>query len=260
MVGTVRIGTSGWQYRDWAGAFYPPGTPMRRWFEHYATQFPTVEINATFYRLPRVTTVEQWRARAPAGFRFAVKGSRYLTHNKKLADPEEPVATVTGRMAPLAGTHGIWLWQLPPNLGKDIPRLDRFLRLLPPVPRHAVEFRHHSWYDGETEQLLREHGVAWVWLSDGLSSDHHPITADQVYLRFHGLASDKSSRYRWDYSDDELAPWAARLRRAAEAGCDCWVYFNNDFAGHAPRNARQLAAALDGLVPTWPPRRETGQV
>lgn len=251
MGGTVRVGTSGWQYRDWAGAFYPEGLPQKRWFEHYATVFSTVEINASFYRLPRETTVESWRERAPDGFCFAVKGSRYLTHNKKLNDPEAPIATITGRIGPLGPTLGSWLWQLPPNLHKDLPRLERFLGALPGA-NHAVEFRHTSWYDDEVEDVLRRHGVAWVWLSDRQMPHRTPITAPFVYLRFHGLSADEDQRYRWDYSEAELEPWADRLRAAAADGRDGWAYFNNDFAAIAPRNALTLIAMLGDVAEPWP--------
>jgi uncharacterized protein YecE (DUF72 family) len=250
--GVVRVGTSGWQYDDWRGRFYPDGLPKRAWFEHYARCFPTVEINATFYRLPKTSTVERWHDAAPDRFRFAVKGSRYLTHNKKLHDPAEPIATITSRMAPLKGFHGVWLWQLPPNLHLDVGRLERFLAALPGGPGHAVEFRHRSWFVGEVEQVMARHGVAWVWLSDRQMPDHAPVTADFVYLRLHGLAEDEALRYRWDYTEAQLAPWADRLRAAAADGRDGWVYFNNDYDANAPRNAMTLADVLGDDAVRWP--------
>lgn len=249
--GTVRVGTSGWQYDDWSGAFYPDDCPKRRWFEYYATRFSTVEINATFYRLPRQSTVQSWHDRAPDRFRFAVKGSRYLTHQKKLRDPRDPVETVTTRLAPLKTFHGVWLWQLPPNLHVDVERLERFLSALPGSHRHAVEFRHRSWYASEVEQALADHGVAWVWLSDGRMPDACPVTADFLYLRLHGLSEDETQRYRYDYAADELAPWAERLRHAATDGLDGWVYFNNDHQANAPRNAETLIELLGDAAVSW---------
>ena len=243
-VGVVRVGTSGWQYNDWAGSFYPAGVPKSRWLEHYTTRFPTVEINATFYRLPRSSTVEKWHDRVPRHFRFAVKGSRYLTHNKKLADPEESTHLIVARMVPLRSRHGVWLWQLPPSLHRDVPRLERFLRALPESTRHAVEFRHPSWYAGDVEAALLRHNVAWVWLSDSQMPQAYPVTADIVYLRLHGLSTNPDERYRWDYSSSELSGWASRLRDAAASGRDSWVYFNNDFHAHAPRNADLLISLL----------------
>ncbi|MBW3603774.1 MAG: DUF72 domain-containing protein [Actinobacteria bacterium] len=248
---TVRVGTSGWQYDDWRGTFYPDDVAKRRWFEHYTSRFPTVEINATFYRLPKPATVERWHDRAPDRFRFAVKGSRYLTHNKKLKAPSDPVATITERMAPLKTFHGVWLWQLPPNLHLDVDRLERFLDTLPGGPGHAVEFRHRSWYVDEVEDALARHNVAWVWLSDHQMPDTCPVTADFVYLRFHGLAEDDDQRYRYDYAERELAPWAERLRSAAADGRDGWVYFNNDYQANAPRNAATQIDLLGDAAEPW---------
>lgn len=250
--GVVRVGTSGWQYDDWRGAFYPDHVPKRLWFEYYATRFPTVEINATFYRLPRTSTVQRWHDRAPDRFRFAAKGSRYLTHNKKLADPHDPIDTVITRLAPLKTFQGVWLWQLPPNLHVDVERLEVFAAALPGSQRHAVEFRHDSWYTDEIERTLARHGIAWVWLSVHQMPDASPITADFVYLRFHGLSDDDEQRYRYDYSEDELSVWADRLRAAAADGCDAWVYFNNDYDAHAPRNATTLIEMLDDTALRWP--------
>jgi len=247
----VRVGTSGWQYDDWRGRFYPGDLPKRRWFAHYAERFPAVEINATFYRLPKEQTVERWHDAAPDRFRYAVKGSNYLTHSKKLRDPEDPVATITSRMAPLKAFHGVWLWQLPPNLHVDVARLERFLSALPGGPGHAVEFRHDSWYVDEVEHTLARHDVAWVWLSDRQMPDAAPVTADLVYLRLHGLDEDPDRRYRWDYSTDELAPWVGRLRAAAADGCDGWVFFNNDFDANAPRNAATLIDLLGDVAEPW---------
>jgi uncharacterized protein YecE (DUF72 family) len=249
--GVVRVGTSGWQYDDWRGRFYPRDLAKRRWFARYAARFPTVEINATFYRLPAMSTVERWHDAAPARFRYAVKGSRYLTHIKKLRDPADPVATISERMAGLKSRHGVWLWQLPPNLHVDVDRLARFLSVLPDGPGHAIEFRHRSWYVDEVEAALTGHNVAWVWLSDRQMPDTMPVTADFVYLRLHGLADDPQKRYRWDYTDAELAPWAERLRAAAAAGRDGWVYFNNDADANAPRNAAMLIDQLGDAAEPW---------
>lgn len=250
--GTVRVGTSGWAYDDWAGRFYPEGVGRRRWFSHYAQHFGVVELNGTFYGLPRTSTVEKWHDEAPDRFRFAVKGSRWVTHQKKLRDPEQGVRNVVERLAPLKTFLGVWLWQLPPNLHRDVPRLRHFLEVLPRSVPHAVEFRHASWYDDEVEQALRDHGVAWVWLSDRTMPDATPVTADHVYVRFHGLSEDSDQRYRWDYRADELRPWATRLVQEAEGGRDAWVFFNNDHAAHAPHNAQTLVELLGDAALPWP--------
>lgn len=248
----VRVGTSGWQYDDWDGSFYPDQVARKRWFEHYASVFPTVEINYSFYRLPRQSTAEGWHDRAPDRFRYAVKGSRYITHNLKLGDgTAEAIDNVTGRLAPLKAFLGVWLWQLPPNLHRDVGRLERFLSLLPGGD-HAVEFRHRSWFDDAVFDTLADHGAACVWVSDRQMPDVRPVTADFVYLRLHGLADDPDDRYRYDYSRDELAPLADRLADQVASGRDGWVFFNNDHRARAPANARTMIGLLGDAAVDWP--------
>lgn len=245
----MRVGTSGWSYDDWDGRFYPDEVARTRWFDHYAGHFPTVEINYSFYRLPRQTTVEKWHGQAPDRFRYAVKGSRYITHNLKLGgDVEDAIGNVVRRMAPLKTFLGVWLWQLPPNLHKDVERLDRFLSLLPGSD-HAVEFRHRSWWDEEVEETLRRHDAAFVWLSDSDMPDARPLTSDTIYVRLHGKGEE---RYRYDYSDRELEEWAARLRALAADGHDAWVFFNNDHRAKAPKNAATLVELLGDAAEPWP--------
>lgn len=247
---TIRVGTSGWSYDDWDERFYPQEVAKKRWFDYYASRLSTVEINYSFYRLPRTSTVEKWHDRAPDGFRYAVKGSRYITHNRKLADPDEPVANVVDRLAPLRSVLGVWLWQLPPNLHRDVDRLETFLDALPSSARHAVEFRHRSWFDDEVVEVLRRHGVAQVWLSDTQMPDVTPITADFVYVRFHGIGPE-DQRYRYDYTHADLRPWADRLREAADDGANGWVFFNNDYRARAPRNAATLVDLLGDAAYPW---------
>ena len=203
------VGTSGWSYDHWGGGgFYPPEVPRTRWFEHYATRYPTVELNATFYRLPNEQTVTRWRQRAPTGFRFAVKGSRYITHRLKLADAAEPTELFLQRMRHLGQTLAVVLWQLPPNLHLDLGRLEKFLLGLPPGFRHAVKVRHPSWVEEGTFELLAAHQVAWVAVSSRALPPVRRRTAPFVYLRFHGLEGGFAHRY----TEDELAPWAEWLR------------------------------------------------
>lgn len=244
----VRVGTSGWSYDDWDGRFYPEEVPRSRWFEHYARVFPTVEVNYSFYRLPRTSTIERWHDQAPDRFRYAVKGSRYVTHNLKLAGAADAVGNVTERMAPLRSFLGVWLWQLPPNLKKDVERLDTFLGLLPGGQRHAVEFRDRSWWDADVYDALASHGAACVWLSDGQMPDETPTVADFIYVRMHGLGEE---RYRHDYTDTELEPWAKRLEEAARGGLDAYVYFNNDHRAMAPANASRLIELLGDTALDW---------
>ena len=235
----VWIGTSGWVYKEWAGHFYPKGWPKKDEFSYYVRHFPTVEINATFYRLPTLKMVQGWHDRAPKGFLFAVKGSRYLTHIRRLKDTGPGLRKYFGRLKPLGDRTGPILWQLPPNFGKtdeNTQRLSRFLQKLPRHHQHAVEFRHPSWMDEATFSLLRTHHVANVWISSLRMPQDYTITADFVYLRFHGL---KDGAYH-DYTADELEPWARQLKLAAARGLPCYAYFNNDLNTRAPLNAEAL--------------------
>jgi uncharacterized protein YecE (DUF72 family) len=235
----IWIGTSGWVYKQWAGNFYPKGWPKKDEFRYYVRHFPTVEINATFYRLPTLKMVHGWHDKAPDGFVFAVKGSRYLTHIKRLKDTSAGLKKYFSRIVPLGDRTGPILWQLPPSFAKDagtMQRLQRFLAKLPRKYQHAVEFRHPSWFDEETFDLLREHRAANVWLSSLRMPADYTTTADFVYLRFHGLAG---GAYH-DYTEAELKPWAKQLSRAARAGLPAYVYFNNDLNTRAPLNAAAL--------------------
>lgn len=251
MAGEVRIGTSGWQYADWRGVVYPAGLGTSRWLEHYATLFPTVEVNATFYRLARETSVQGWRAAAPAGFEFAFKGSQFITHRLKLTDPTRALERFFAPLDPVVDRTAAILWQLPGGWKRNPARLDDFLATLPSRRRYAVEFRDDDWFHDDNYAVLRRHGVALVWMSSSLTERHESVrTAEHVYVRFHGLSVDP---YRYDYSADELRPWAERLRDLADSGTPVWVYFNNDYDGHAVRNAQTLIRLLGDAARTWPP-------
>ncbi|WP_334160563.1 DUF72 domain-containing protein [Phenylobacterium sp.] len=232
----LRIGCSGWVYKDWTGPFYPPGTKDRERLEYYATRFDTAEINASFYRLPSEKMVEGWRERAPEGFVYAWKVSRFITHNKKLNDCAEPVALVFGRMAPLAEHCGPALIQLPPQLRRNDERLAGFLKLLPKGRRHTVEFRHPSWYDPAVFRILSDFDASLC------ISDHHhapapwEVTASWVYVRGHG----PGGRYHGRYPDAELAMWADHIARFRAAGRDVYAYFDNDIKSAAPFDAETL--------------------
>lgn len=235
----VWIGTSGWAYKEWAGHFYPKGWPKKDEFAYYVRHFPTVEINATFYRLPSLKTVGGWNGRAPKGFIFAVKGSRFLTHIKRLKDTGPGLRKYFSRLVPLGDHTGPILWQLPPNFQKNddnVTRLTRFLKKLPARYQHAVEFRHPGWMDKATFGLLRDHNAANVWISSLRMPQDYTVTSNFVYLRFHGL---KDGAYH-DYTTDELRPWAKQLSLAADRGTPCYVYFNNDLNTRAPLNAEAL--------------------
>jgi uncharacterized protein YecE (DUF72 family) len=241
---TIRIGCSGWSYDHWrGGVFYPQGLPSTRWLDYYATRFDTVELNATFYRLPARSAAERWAAGTPDGFRFAVKVSRYLTHVVRLADTAEHLGLLLERIEPLleAGKAGPLLWQLPPTFQRDDERLAEALAELPGSIRHAFEFRHPSWFVPDVLDALRRHRVALV-IGDrpevhGFQSDE--LTTDLAYLRFHHGTRGR----RGNYSEAELEEWARRIRGYATTA-EVWAYFNNDWEGFAVHNARDLQAML----------------
>ncbi len=238
----VHVGCSGWVYPHWRELFYPKGVPQREWLSYYASQFDTVEINNTFYRLPSQTAVEGWAEHTPEGFLFSVKVSRYLTHIKRLTMVEQGMKRFYEPLEPLtaSGKLGPLLWQFPPNFHRDTERLAEAVAALP-EGRNAFEFRHESWFEDEVYALLRQHGVALVighersrWVSTP------PVrTADWSYVRFHYGGRGRHG----NYSDAEIATWARRLaqwRRDTEL----YVYFNNDWQGFAIRNARLLKRSL----------------
>jgi uncharacterized protein YecE (DUF72 family) len=240
---TVWIGTSGWQYRDWRGRLYPEPLAMRGWLEHYAARFATVESNNAFYRLPQRRVFEAWRDRTPDDFVMAVKVSRYLTHIRRLREPEEPVERFLDRVAGLGPKLGPVLLQLPPQLRRDDERLADCLRQFPPGIRVAVEFRHATWFADDVRALLTEYRAALC-----LADRRRPLTplwrtADWTYLRFHeGVASPRPC-----YGRAALAAWARRLADGWGPDAECWVYFNNDPRGCAPRNAAQFARSVSGI-------------
>ena len=240
-MGAVRIGCSGWVYDHWRDRVYPDGLPQRRWLEHYATLFDTVEVNATFYRLPRRDTVAAWVEGTPAGFVFAVKASRYLTHVKRLRDLGRGLERFYACIEPLVGSPklGPVLWQLPENFHRDDERLAGALERLPPG-RHCFEFRHESWFRPDVYGLLREHGAALV-VGDTPARPFqaHELTADWAFVRFH---QGRRGR-RGNYSDRELAGWAERLA-AWRTRADVYAYFNNDWEGFAVRNALSMRDLL----------------
>jgi len=239
----IYIGTSGWVYKEWSNDFYR-GLKPKEQFQFYTTQFPTVEINATFYRLPSVKMAHGWRSKAPAGFVFAVKGSRFITHIKRLNNLGGSVNKYFRRIKPLRPRVGPLLWQLPPNFKKDLPRLAKFLKRLPKIFSHAVEFRHPSWLEAETCDLLRRHHAAFVLVSSLRMPMDLSVTGDFVYVRFHGL----SGGARHDYSRAELKPWAKHLCAQAKAGKNAFVYFNNDLNVRAPNNAKLLMEMCGSLA------------
>ena len=239
----IRIGCSGWQYRHWKGDFYPGDLPLRAWLEYYAARFNTVEINNSFYRLPEASTFTAWGRRAPHGFLYAVKASRYLTHMKKLKEPADAVARFFTRARRLAASFGPVLYQLPPRWPVNIERLKTFLRVLPHERRHAIEFRDASWYSDAVFAALERHRVALVVHDMAGSASGKIAVGPFVYARFHG-----PQKYSGRYPDDILAAWAEWLASQQQSGRRIYAYFNNDTGGHAPRDAARLREALTPLV------------
>ena len=241
----VRIGTSGWVYQHWRGLFYPRDLPQPEWFAHYAREFDTVEVNNSFYRLPSETAFDAWREQAPPGFLYAVKASRYLTHMKKLKDPEGPLKLFFERVGRLGPTLGPVLYQLPPRWRLDLPRFEHFLAALPPGYRHVVEFREASWLTEPAFALMERHGVAHC-LHDMRPLQVPPrVTAPLVYVRFHGDPDHPA--YLGNYDLPTLEAWAARIADWRRQGLDVYAYFNNDNRGYAIENARTLRGLLGGL-------------
>jgi uncharacterized protein YecE (DUF72 family) len=236
----IHIGCSGWVYRHWKGGFYPTDLPQKRWFERYASEFDTVEINASFYRVPLASTFEGWRDKAPPGFRYAVKVNRFITHMKKLLDCEQPLADFIALARLLGPTLGPLLYQLPPSLHKDLPRLEAFLQRLPADLGQVVEFRNRSWYDEDVLALLDRHGVGFVTHDLlGLISPRW-ASGRTAYVRFHGTGG----KYRGRYSDEQMRGWADWLLEQCAAGRSAWAYFNNDIGGDAIEDARTLKAMV----------------
>jgi uncharacterized protein YecE (DUF72 family) len=237
----VRIGCSGWNYRDWREDFYPAGTPATRWLEHYALVFDTVEVNSTFYRLASPPAVAKWADQTPPDFIFAVKASRYMTHIRRLRDVRGGVGRFYAPLAPLAeaGKLGPTLWQLPESFRRDDGVLRAALRALPDG-RHCFEFRHPSWFEPQVLEMLRDSGVALV-IGDHPERPFQPLelTADWTFIRFHRGRRGRGG----NYSAAELSTWKRRIA-AWRSKAEVFAYFNNDWKGFAPRNARWLATRL----------------
>jgi uncharacterized protein YecE (DUF72 family) len=235
---TVLTGTSGWQYTSWRDRFYPPKLPQRLWLQHYVQQFATVEINSTFYNLPTEQTVQRWADAAPPDFHFVVKASRYLTHVRRLRDPEEPVQLMLERCGPLGDRLSCVLVQLPPRFPAQPELLARTLRAFPPSLRVAVEFRDRSWFSDEVRALLSEHNAALCTADrQGEQSEPPWHTASWAYIRFH----EGDGNPHPCYTRKTLRTWAQRLR-TVNAGADpIYVFFNNDPLCCAPRDAAVLS-------------------
>jgi len=236
----IRIGTSGWHYKHWLGPFYPKTLRAPEMLSWYMERFDTVEINNSFYHLPTARTFAAWREKAGSRFRFAVKGSRYITHRKKLNDPEQTLARFLDPVQALDDRLGPILFQLPPRWSCNLDRLTAFLRLLPDSHRYAFEFRDRSWHCPPVYRLLRRYHAAFcIYELAGFESPRE-VTADFAYVRLHG----PGAKYQGDYSTKALTQWAEQIAVWCRTLRAVYVYFDNDQAGYAPKNAGELRALV----------------
>ncbi len=233
------IGTSGWHYDHWKGGFYPQDLPRTEWLDFYARHFSTLEINNSFYHLPSENAFVNWRESSPAGFTFAVKVSRFITHVKKLRNAQEALDNFLGRARLLQEKLGPLLYQLPPNMKRNDEVLESFLSLLPPELSHAFEFRNEGWFDEGVFDLLRRHRIGFCIYDMGSHPTPVLATADFAYIRFHGSAQGDGC-----YSDNELEEWAERIAALGEKVRAVYIYFNNDAEGFALKNAQKLRDLL----------------
>jgi uncharacterized protein YecE (DUF72 family) len=231
----IYVGTSGWSYQHWRGTFYPEGTKVKDHFQYYLSHFKTVEINNTFYSLPKKETFIKWKEQVPADFIYVIKASRFITHMKKLHDPEESIALFFEHASLLKEKIGAILFQLPPGMKSDIELLHNFLKTLPKGYRYVFEFRNVDWYRDEIYKLLQKYNCAFcIYELEGHQSPVK-VTADFVYLRLHG----PGRKYQGSYSDEVLSQWAEQCREWSKTK-DVFVYFDNDENGYAAFNAITL--------------------
>ena len=239
----IRIGTSGWHYDDWKERFYPAKLPKRRWFEHYSKQFDTVEINNTFYQLPKKETFENWHKQAPHNFLFTVKANRYITHIKRLKDPVETLERFFERANLLLKNLGPVLYQLPPSMRKDLDVLRAFLKALPKDQTAIFEFRDESWFSQDSYELLREFNAAFCIHDMPGMKVPRVVTSDVIYVRFHG----PTGKYQGSYSNSALRNWAQWIKDHIKDKKAVYAYFNNDIHAYAVHNAKTLREQIDTL-------------
>ena len=244
MAAGIHIGTSGWSYKGWKGLFYPQGLPTTKWLQHYAGFFDSTEINGSFYRLPSVETVAKWSQTVPDDFVFCPKMSRYLTHMKKLREPEDPLERFFTVFEPMKAKMGPVLVQLPSLLKFNNDVAEHFYRLLK-FNYHPHEFvlevRHESWLQVDSLTLLTQYGIGLVISQSGNVFPYaEMVTAKNIYLRFHG----PEELYASPYSDAMLQAYAMKIKQWMTDGHSVWAYFNNDIHGYAPADAQRLAALV----------------
>lgn len=232
------FGTSGWYYEDWIGEFYPEEISKREWLGFYSKDFDTVEVNASFYRVPFENMVKGWRDRTPDDFIFSFKGNRLITHRKRLKDVGEDIVRFMDRVSMVGDKLGPILWQFPPGLKRNDELLEGFISQFPSENQYVIEFRNKSWFDKEVYSLLEEYRVSLCVISGPRLPEIMEITADFSYIRWHG----KEHWFNWDYSEEELRVWADRIKEMDVK--DLYGYFNNDVGGFAVKNCRRLREIL----------------
>lgn len=237
-----RIGCSGFMYDEWKGVFYPEGLPQKNWLSFYVRKLDTVELNVTFYRLLKKEAFERWHRETPEGFSFSLKGSRFITHIKKLKDAELPLSTFFNTTQALMEKLKVVLWQLPPTLKANLKTLEEFIEAIKLYPvRHTFEFRHQGWINNKVFKLLSKENIALCMADWPPFIDDLPLTADFVYLRRHG----EGGSYSTCYTKEQLERDAKRIKAYLRQGKDVYMYFNNDAFGYAPKNAMELKAILE---------------
>jgi uncharacterized protein YecE (DUF72 family) len=233
----IHIGTSGWHYKHWVGTYYPATCRAPQMLEHYVRDFDTVELNNSFYRLPTPEAFDCWRDATPPDFRFAVKGSRFLTHNKKLKEPENALENLLPRAERLGKKLAVLLWQLPPKWRKNVERLEEFLATLPRAHRYSFEFREPSWLSDDVLRVLARYNAAFCIYELAGFHTALEVTADFAYVRLHGPGAAK---YQGSYSEAQLAGWAERIAEWSARLRAIYIYFDNDQHGYAAQNAKAL--------------------
>jgi uncharacterized protein YecE (DUF72 family) len=241
--GNIHVGCSGWVYKHWRGLLYPEGLPQQKWFERYAEEFRTVEINASFYRLPLASTFNGWRDKAPEDFCYAVKVNRFITHMKKLVDVEQALSEFVALARRLEHRLGPLLYQLPPSLKLDLDRLEAFLRSVPKDLANVFEFRNKDWYVPELYELLDRYGASFCVHDMQGSQTERIATGPAAYVRFHG----GEGKYWGRYSDEALLSWSEWILNQSGQGRAVWCYFNNDIHGHAVEDAKTLRSMVGQL-------------
>ena len=238
----IHIGTSGWNYEHWQGSFFPEDLSKKEWLKYYQDHFDTVEINNTFYNLPEASTLEDWRNQVSKNFIFSVKANRYITHMKKLNEPEESLKKMLNVFKSLGKKLGPVLFQLPPNWNFDEQRLREFLEIIPEEIKTVFEFRDKSWINETTFSILQEKNIAFCIYD--LAGYQSPIemTADFMYVRLHGPSDQK---YKGKYGRETLSTWVDRMNAWKEKGLETYIYFDNDEQGFAPQNALELKEILE---------------